>query len=115
MPTVRILVVEAGPFDKGEDGVRIPGALDTEPYWWPGLLSEPQRELDDRSFYLNVGRVVGGGSTVNRMAYTRASAEEYDDWVRLGNRGWGWDDILPYFKKVSSLSACRELDQPGPC
>jgi len=45
--------------------------------------------------------VVGGGTVVNGMFFARGAAADYDAWEQLGNPGWGWDGLLPYFKKVS--------------
>jgi choline dehydrogenase-like flavoprotein len=56
--------------------------------------------------------VVGGGSTVNGMLFDRGSAEDYDNWEKLGNTGWGFSGLLPYFIKVpicsASLKKCIE-------
>lgn len=60
-----------------------------------------QPNLDDRTFTVSSGATVGGGSTVNGMAIVRGEAEDYNLWRDLGNEGWGWDGLLPYFKKVS--------------
>ncbi|KAF1346416.1 hypothetical protein EJ07DRAFT_169883 [Lizonia empirigonia] len=51
-----------------------------------------------------VGKVVGGGSVINGMAFDRASAADYNAWERLGNPGWGWDGLLPYFKKSTTFT-----------
>lgn len=48
----------------------------------------------------DMGKGVGGGSLINGMCWTRGGSADYDAWVTLGNPGWGWDDLLPYFKKV---------------
>ena len=45
------------------------------------------------------GKVVGGGSTINGMLYVRGDREDFEEWERLGNPGWGWDGVLPYFKR----------------
>jgi choline dehydrogenase len=94
------LVIEAGPFDQGEDNVLIPGDYAPFQYFWPNLNGEPQAGLGNRTFSLVCGRVVGGGSTVNAMVYLRGGVDDYAVWESLGNEGWSWDDMLPYFKKV---------------
>jgi hypothetical protein len=53
--------------------------------------------------------VVGGGTVVNGMFFARGSAGDYDAWESLGNPGWGWEGLLPYFKKVSSLQPSEKL------
>ena len=63
--------------------------------------SVPQAGLDNRTAPLYTGAVVGGGTVVNGMFFHRGSAGDYDAWEKLGNPGWGWKDLLPYFKKVS--------------
>ena len=62
--------------------------------------STPQPGLDNRTAPLYTGAVVGGGTVVNGMFFHRGSAGDYDAWEKLGNPGWGWKDLLPYFKKV---------------
>lgn len=63
------------------------------------VTSLPIPALGNRPSYVPAGAVVGGGSAVNGMFFTRGSAADYDAWERLGNPGWGWKDLLPYFKK----------------
>lgn len=53
--------------------------------------------------------VVGGGSTINGMLFDRGSAEDYNNWEKLNNPGWGWAGLLPYFKKVSVCFFKAEL------
>ncbi|ETS85579.1 hypothetical protein PFICI_03604 [Pestalotiopsis fici W106-1] len=102
--SVSVLVIEAGPFDQYEDNVLIPGDYPPFQYFWPGLESEPQIGLDNISFSSVCGRVVGGGSAVNAMVYTRGGKEDYSAWVTLGNEGWAWDNMLPYFKKSENFT-----------
>ncbi|KAI1428598.1 hypothetical protein F5Y12DRAFT_730759 [Xylaria sp. FL1777] len=97
-PSVSVLVVEAGPFDQGEDSVLIPGAYPAFQYF-NGLESVPQEGLDNRSVDTVCAKVVGGGSVVNAMVYLRGDKADYDDWGKLGNPGWSWDSIFPYFLK----------------
>ena len=66
-----------------------------------GLVSVPQSELGNKTFPLQVGSVVGGGSIINGMAFDRGTQPDYDSWNELGNEGWGWNGLLPYFKKVN--------------
>lgn len=63
--------------------------------------SVPQPTLGDRTFELPLGPTVGGGSTVNGMAVTRGSKEDYDAWEQVGSPGWRWDEVLGYFRKVA--------------
>lgn len=63
------------------------------------LTSQPMPGLNGRTSSVAAGAVVGGGSAVNGMFLTRGSAADYDAWEQLGNPGWGWSGLLPYFKK----------------
>ncbi|KAH0434187.1 GMC oxidoreductase [Colletotrichum camelliae] len=82
-PNVNVLVIETGPFDKDEDSVLIPGAFNPVPYLWPDLISALQTELNNRSFLVPAGRVVGGGSVVNGMVFVRAGKAEVKTSRRL--------------------------------
>ncbi|WP_439814582.1 GMC family oxidoreductase [Zavarzinia sp. CC-PAN008] len=62
--------------------------------------SVPQARLNNRVITLNRGRVLGGCSSVNSMIYIRGHPNDYDEWVELGCPGWGWADVLPYFKST---------------
>ena len=64
-----------------------------------GYYTEPQAGLNGRRLFWPRGKVLGGSSSVNAMVYIRGVPSDYDQWARLGNRGWSWDDVLPYFKK----------------
>ena len=61
--------------------------------------TEPDRGLNGRSLKWPRGKVLGGSSSINGLLYVRGQPEDYDRWRQLGNVGWGWDDVLPYFKK----------------
>lgn len=98
---VTVLVIEYGPIDKGEPYVLVPGEWIPIFYWWNGITSVPQAHLNNATYPVLMGQCVGGGSTVNAMFLHRCPAVDYDAWETLGNPGWGWDSLLPYFKKVS--------------
>ncbi|KJR82012.1 choline dehydrogenase [Sporothrix schenckii 1099-18] len=103
-PSVTVLVVEAGPLDRGEDAVRVPGAYNPGAYLWPNLFSVPQAGLNNGVYFAATARVVGGGSTVNAMIFLRGDKDDYAGWTALGNRGWAWDDLLPYFCKSENFT-----------
>ncbi|MDH3660606.1 MAG: GMC family oxidoreductase N-terminal domain-containing protein [Alphaproteobacteria bacterium] len=61
--------------------------------------SEPEPELNDRRLFQPRGKVLGGTGSINGMIYVRGQPEDYDNWQALGCDGWGFDDVMPYFKK----------------
>ncbi|KAK0610520.1 hypothetical protein B0T17DRAFT_500130 [Bombardia bombarda] len=103
-PTVTVLVIEAGPFDQGQDGILVPGSYAPYLYFWPNLVTEPQTALNNRSIGTVCAQVVGGGSTINAMVFLRGKAEDYDGWGALGNGGWSWKKLLPYFIKSENFT-----------
>lgn len=75
------------------------------------VSSVPQTEIINQSIYrYAIGAVVGGSSAVNGMVFDRGSKADYDAWEELGNPGWGWDDLFPYFKKSVGFTAPTEED-----
>jgi len=62
----------------------------------------PQPGLNGRKGYQPRGKALGGSSAINAMLYVRGQKEDYDSWAALGNEGWGWDDVLPYFRKAEN-------------
>src|ERR1700752_229839 len=61
--------------------------------------TEPEPGLNGRSLAYPRGKVIGGSSAINAMIYMRGQAADYDHWRQLGLPGWGWDDVLPFFKR----------------
>ena len=61
--------------------------------------TEPVESLGGRRSYWPRGKVIGGSGSINAMVYVRGQPHDFDDWKALGNVGWGWDDVLPFFKK----------------
>jgi choline dehydrogenase len=100
-PKTSVLILEAG----GKDSwiwIHIPiGYLYTQnnPRTDWCFKTEPEPGLNGRALNYPRGRVLGGCSSINGMIYMRGQARDYDGWRQQGNRGWGWDDVLPYFKK----------------
>lgn len=64
--------------------------------------TEPEPHLHGRQIPIPRGKVLGGSSSINGMIYVRGQARDYDGWAQLGNRGWAYDDVLPYFKKAEN-------------
>ncbi len=97
-PDVEVCLLEAGPPD-GADEIHLPAgvlAIGTSKYDW-SLFSDPEPGLGGRQRQLPRGRTLGGSSSVNAMVYIRGNRADYDGWAAMGHRGWGWDDVLPYF------------------
>lgn len=94
-----LLLESGGPDNKPE--IHIPGAytkLNRSSVDW-SFWTEPQAHVDGRRLYIPRGRTLGGSSSTNAMAYVRGNPSDYDEWQALGNRGWGYVDVLPYFKR----------------
>lgn len=100
-PSVRVLLLEAG----GRDWnplISIPlgmGKLHQYHMYDWGLETEPEHNLNSRRLEAMRGKVLGGCSSINVMAYTRGHRRDYDRWARNGADGWAYDDVLPYFRK----------------
>jgi choline dehydrogenase len=97
----RVLILEAGGWDKNM-WIHIPigyGKLfKNKTVNWM-YQTEPEPELNNRRIYQPRGKVLGGSSSINGLVYLRGQREDFDLWRQLGNPGWGFDDVLPYFKK----------------
>jgi len=100
-PARRVLVLEAG----GRDNwiwFHIPVgylfAIGNPRSDWC-FKTEPEPGLNGRSLNYPRGKVIGGSSSINAMIYMRGQAADYDHWRQLGLAGWGWDDVLPYFRR----------------
>ena len=105
-PAIRVLLLEAG----GKDSsllVKMPagvGALISAKgdYNW-GFWTQPEPHLDGRELWWPRGRGWGGSSSINGMIYIRGHARDYDQWRQMGLPGWGYADVLPYFKRAETL------------
>lgn len=83
----------------------VPGAWFPVPYLWDSLPSTPQAALNNKTFNVPAGKVVGGGSVVNTMVFVRPGKAELQAWETLGAKGWDWDSLLPYYKKSENHTA----------
>ena len=105
----KVLVLEYGGTDWGPL-IQMPGALsfpmNMPRYDW-GFRSEPEPRLNNRQLATPRGKVIGGSSSINGMVYVRGHAMDYDHWADRGAQGWGYADVLPYFKRM-------ECWHPGP-
>ncbi|MBV9861325.1 MAG: GMC family oxidoreductase N-terminal domain-containing protein [Alphaproteobacteria bacterium] len=103
-PGTRVLLIEAG----GRDWnplIHIPAGymklLEHPTLTW-GFKAEADPGTNGRAILYPRGRVLGGSSSINGMIYVRGQPEDFDHWAQLGNRGWSWEDCLPFFKKAES-------------
>lgn len=105
VPNWKVLLIEAG----GDEppGQEVPSMIVN--YWFNPLtswnyFSDPQEraclgEQDHKCLWPR-GKMLGGSGSINGMMYMRGNRRDYDGWKEMGNTGWGWDDVLPYFKKL---------------
>ena len=96
-----VLLLEAGTPDEKEEihvPAMFPHLFKSEVDW--DYYTEPQSELGDRELYWPRGKTLGGSSSINAMIYIRGHPHDYDTWAELGNEGWGYDEMLEYFKKA---------------
>lgn len=104
-PKCKVLLIEGGSADAS--------TLIHTPAYWIFLLRHykfayhyntvPQAHLDNRKIYWPRGRALGGSSSINALIYIRGNYRDYDDWAALGNEGWSYNDVLPYFKKSENF------------
>ena len=103
-PGNRVVLIEAG----GRDWnplIHIPAGymklLEHPTLTW-GFKAEADPGTNGRAINYPRGRVLGGSSSINGMIYVRGQPEDFDHWGQLGNRGWTWDDVLPFFRKAEN-------------
>ena len=100
-PRNRVLLLEAGGSDN-HFWLHVPVgylyAMGNPAVDWC-FKTQPEPGLNRRALNYPRGKVLGGCSSINGMIYMRGQARDYDTWRQMGNRGWGWDDVLPYFRK----------------
>jgi choline dehydrogenase len=102
-PQIRVLLLEAGDTDKKQE-IHIPAAFSklfrTSCDW--AYYTEEEPHMGKRKMYWPRGKVLGGSSSINAMIYIRGHRHDYDSWRAEGNEGWGYSDVLPYFKKAEN-------------
>jgi choline dehydrogenase-like flavoprotein len=110
-----VLLLEAGPRDRSI-WIHLPigyGKTMFHPAYNWGFYTDPQPMMNGRRIYWPRGRGLGGSSSINGLIYVRGQPEDYDRWAELGNKGWSWKEVLPYFERsqtaVSAIPAKHEL------
>lgn len=100
--TKSVCLLEAGPQDKSLL-LRIPAGVykaSSSPKFAWQFETEPSEGTSGRAVPMPQGKALGGSTSINGMNYNRGCADDFDGWARLGNRGWGYADVLPYFKRT---------------
>ncbi|KAI1661826.1 putative GMC oxidoreductase [Daldinia decipiens] len=112
-PNIQVAIVEPGDDVRNNPNVTDVGAflraLNTEIDWQ--YATTPQPGADNKSIPFHAGKAIGGTSTINGMTYIRGDKAEFDAWKSLGNDGWDWDTLYPYFKQVEQFSPPTTVQQ----
>lgn len=109
-PRCRVILLEAGPVDRRRH-IQVPwgfGKLFASPDLNWCYNTQPDPNLQGRRIFWPRGKVLGGSSSINGMIYIRGQREDFDGWSRMGNPGWSFDEVLPFFKR--SEDQCRGPD-----
>jgi choline dehydrogenase-like flavoprotein len=109
-PNVKVALLEAGGADS-DDEIHIPaafGALFKGRRDWD-MATEPEPGLGRRRAYLPRAKMLGGCSSMNAMVYIRGNRADYDEWAATGAEGWGYDDVLPYFRRSEDNERGEDL------
>ncbi len=102
----KVLLLEAGPTDRSF-WIHLPiGYYRTifDPHIAWHFHTEPEPRTGDRPLFWPRGKVLGGCSSINGLVYVRGQPEDYDHWAELGNPGWSWHDVLPYFRRSEDFA-----------
>jgi len=114
-PDVRVLLLEAGGWDK-DPMIGLPIGIKPmtakKQYRWTDS-SEPDEGLNDRINEVPHGKVIGGGSSINYMAHTRGHPRDYERWVAAGADGWGFKDVAPFFKECEAWEHGENFTRGG--
>jgi len=108
-PRHRVLLLEAGPKAHPWSAIPIGYAkmLHHSKVNWR-YHAEPEESTNGRRLYVPRGRMLGGSSSLNGLAYVRGQVQDFDTWAQMGNRGWSYRDVLPFFKRMESYEGAGE-------
>ena len=117
----KVLMLEAGPRDSSM-WIHLPIGYGKTMFHktlnW-GFYTDPEPTMDDRKIYWPRGRTLGGSSSINGLIFIRGQAADYDHWAEIGNQGWSWNDVLPFFVRsehnTRGASATHGADGPLWC
>jgi choline dehydrogenase-like flavoprotein len=107
----QVLLLEAGPRDTNpfiHAPAGIIPVIRSKVLNW-NFYTQPEKNCDGRAMFWPRGRTLGGSSSINAMCYIRGSAWDYDHWASLGNDGWAFKDVLPYFRKMENFEAIDKV------
>ncbi|OAL31624.1 hypothetical protein AYO20_08167 [Fonsecaea nubica] len=114
-PNISVAVLEAGENRMDDKAVSTPSLYPTmigrKEYDWC-MTSTPQPNAGNKVYSMPRGKVLGGSSAINYLMYVRGSKNDYEGWKSMGNPGWGWEDMLPYFKKHQTLDDSARHSDP---
>ncbi|KAJ4367482.1 hypothetical protein N0V83_007065 [Neocucurbitaria cava] len=114
-PSVTVGVLEAGQNRMADPQVSTPSLYPTligrPEYDWC-MSSIPQPNAGNKTYSMPRGKVLGGSSAINYLMYVRGSRKDYDAWAEIGSKGWGWDDLVPYFRKHQTLDVPDQAALP---
>jgi choline dehydrogenase-like flavoprotein len=114
---VSVALLEAGGSDRQAEiqtPIAFPAVFKSSIDW--DLLGEPEPGLDNRRLYLPRGRVIGGCGSINAMIYARGNRADYEGWAAGGAEGWGYQDVLPYFRRSEdNVRGASEWHGAGSC
>ena len=114
-PTLSVCLLEAGGADRNPY-IHIPAGfikVGHDPAYTWNFLTEPGPGIDGRQVITRMGRTLGGSSSINGFNYTRGAAADYDGWSQLGNVGWSYAEVLPYFKRTENRLAPHDAVYRG--
>jgi len=101
-PEVSVCLLEAGPPDTSPF-IHVPTGIiklsSHQKLNWL-FMTKPQQSMNNRPLFTPRGKTLGGSSSINAMVYIRGNRLDYDEWAALGNEGWAWSDVKPYFLKA---------------
>ncbi|KAK8161915.1 choline dehydrogenase [Phyllosticta citrichinensis] len=112
---VTVLVIEAGESVYDNEHVTSPSGYSTAfgtPIDW-NYTTTAQSHAHGKTQTLHQGKAIGGTSTINGMSYTRADAAQIDAWEKIGNAGWNWDNLYPYYRKHESFEIPNQQQENG--
>jgi len=108
-PQTKVLLLEAGKKDN-DFLISVPAAFyklfQSKVDW--NFFTEPQKDVNNKKMFHPRGKVLGGSSSINAMIYMRGNRQDYDGWAEMGNKGWSYEEVLPYFKKSENQQIFKD-------